>query len=127
MEALNAESISKAILGKLEQTGLDYKGYLVGMGFDGASVMSGKLGGVQKLIRDKSPMAYYLHCYAHRLNLVLIDTTKVVRQAGDFFSLLEQLYIFISNSIVHENFVKLQKEIHPGEKIRELQSLCETR
>ena len=127
MEALNAESISKAILGKLEQMGLDYKGCLVGMGFDGASVMSGKLGGVQKLIKDKSPMAYYLHCYAHRLNLVLIDTTKLVRQADDFFSLLEQLYIFISNSIVHENFVKLQKEMHPGEKIRELQSLSETR
>jgi len=88
MEALNAESISKAILGKLEQMGLDYKGCLVGMGFDGASVMSGKLGGVQKLIRDKSPMAYYLHCYAHRLNLVIIDITKVVRQADDFFSLL---------------------------------------
>ena len=127
MEALNAESISKAILGKLEQMGLDYKGCLVGMGFHGASVMSGKLGGVQKLIRNKSPMAYYLHCYTHRLNLVLIDTTKVVRQADDFFSLLEQLYIFISNSIVHENFVKLQKEMHPGEKIRELQSLSETR
>ena len=72
-------------------------------------------------------MAYYLHCYADRLNLVLIDTTKVVRQADDFFSLLEQLYIFISNSIVHENFVKLQKEMHPGEKIRELQRLSETR
>jgi len=83
MEALNAESISKAIFGKLEQMGLDYKGCLVGMGFNGASVMSGKLGGVQKLIRDKSPMAYYLHCYAHRLNLALIDTTKVVRQADN--------------------------------------------
>ena len=85
------------------------------------------LGGVQKLIRDNSPKAYYLHCYAHRLILVLIDTTKVVRQADDFFSLLEQLYIFISNSIVHENFVKLQKEMHHGEKIRELESLSETR
>ena len=107
--------------------GLDYKGCLVGMGFDGASVMSGKLGCVQKLIRDKKPMAYYLHCYAHRLNLVLIHTTKVVRQADDFFSLLEQLYIFISNSIVYENVVKLQKEMHPGEKIRKLRSLSETR
>ena len=107
--------------------GLDYNGCLVGMGFDGASVMNGKLGGVQKLIKDNSPMAYYLHYYAHRLNLLLIDTTKVVRQADDFLSLLEQLYIFISNPTVHDNFVKLQKEMHPGEKIRELQSLSETR
>ena len=41
--------------------GLDYKGCLVGIGFDGASAMNGKLGGVQKLIKDKAQMAYYFH------------------------------------------------------------------
>ena len=127
MESLDAESTCKAILSKLERMGLDYKGCLVGMGFDGASVMSGKLGGVQKLIKDKAPMAYYVHCYAHRLNLILIDTVKVVPHADNVFSLLEKLYIFVSNSIVHECFISLQKEMHPGEKIQELQNLSETR
>ena len=71
MEALNAESISKAILSKLEQMGLDYKGCLVGMIFDGASVMSGKLGGVQKLILCWSiPLTLYhkLMISSHYLN-----------------------------------------------------------
>ena len=87
--------------------------------------MSGRLGGVQKLIKDTAPMAYYLHCYGHRLNLVLVET--VVPQADDFFSLLEQLYIFVSNSVVHERFISLQKEMHPEEIIRELQNLSVNR
>ena len=78
MESVDAESTCKAILRKLERMGLDYKGCLVGMGFDGASVMSGKLGGVQTLIKEKAPMANYVHCCAHRLNLVLIDTVKII-------------------------------------------------
>ena len=98
-----------------------------GMGFDGASVMSGELGGAQKLIKDKAPMACYVHCYAHRLNLVLIDTVNVVPYTDNFFSLLEKVYIFVSKSIVHECVIWLQKEMHPGEKIRELQNRSETR
>eukprot|EP00795_Rhopilema_esculentum_P008271 gene8271-14227_t len=43
MKELDAQSMSKAIFSKLEQMGLDYKGCLIGMGFDGASVMSGRL------------------------------------------------------------------------------------
>ena len=65
MEALDAESMSNPIFSKFGRMGLDYKGCLVGMGFDGTSVMSGKLGGVQHVIKDKAPIAYYFHCYAH--------------------------------------------------------------
>ena len=42
---------------------------------DGASVMSGKEKGVQKLLRDAVGNAcLFVHCYAHRLNLVLSTT-----------------------------------------------------
>ena len=62
--------------------------------------MSGRCTGVQTRIRNEAPLAYYVHCYAHHLNLVIVDTVKEVPQAADFFSLLEQLYIFISNATV---------------------------
>ena len=64
---LDAASITDTILRSLEMLGLDYKSSLAGLGFDGASVMSGKLSGVQKRIRGKAPSAYYVHCYGHRL------------------------------------------------------------
>ncbi|KAG7162259.1 hypothetical protein Hamer_G030531, partial [Homarus americanus] len=87
MVSLDAASITDVILKSLEKLGLDYKSSLVGLGFDGASVMSGGISGVQKLIHDKAPFAYY----GHRLNLVLINAAKYMPQAAEFFSLLEEL------------------------------------
>jgi hypothetical protein len=42
---------------------------LIGQSYDGASVMSGKLGGVQIKIKETYPNAHCIHCYAHQLNL----------------------------------------------------------
>ncbi|XP_066955205.1 uncharacterized protein [Macrobrachium rosenbergii] len=127
MDLLDAASITDIILKSLDKLGLDYKSSLVGLGFDGASVMSGGISGVQKRIRDKAPFAYYIHCYGHRLNLMLINVAKYVPQAAEFFSLLEELYIFASNSVVHEKFILIQREMLPEEQVRELQHLSDTR
>ncbi|XP_066974245.1 zinc finger MYM-type protein 1-like [Macrobrachium rosenbergii] len=127
MDLLDAASITDIILKSLDKLGLDYKSSLVGLGFDGASVMSGGISGVQKRIRDKAPFVYYIHCYGHRLNLVLINVAKYVPQAAEFFSLLEELYIFASNSVVHEKFILIQREMLPEEQVRELQHLSDTR
>ena len=124
---LDAASITDIILKSLEKLDLDYKSSLVGLGFDGASVMSGGISGVQKRIQDKAHFAYYVHCYGHRLNLVLISVAKYVPQASEFFSLLEELYVFASNSVVHEKFLSIQREMFPEEQVRELQHLSDTR
>ena len=124
---LDAAHITDVILRSLGQLGLDYKSSLVGLGFDGASVMSGGTSGVQKRIREKAPLAYYVHCYGHRLNLVLINVVKHVPQAAEFFSLLEELYVFASNSVVHVRFLAIQKEMFRQEQVRELQHLSDTR
>ena len=111
MDKLDAENIAGAILSKLDKFGLDYRSSLVGMGFDGASVMSGRVKGVQKRIRDKAPSAYYVHCHGHRLNLVLVSSCKAVPEADDFFCVLEKLYILMSNSVVHNRFVDIQRYV----------------
>ena len=127
MDKLDAENIAGAILSKLDKFGLDYRSSLVGLGFDGASVMSGRVKGVQKRIRDKVPSAYYVHCHGHRLNLVLVSLCKAVPEADDLFCVLEKLYILMSNSVVHSRFVDIQRDTFPGERIRELQHLSDTR
>ena len=127
MMQLDAAYITDIILKTLEKLGLEYKSSLVGLGFDGASVMSGAVSGVQKRIREKAPFAYYVHCHGHRLNLVLISMAKYVPQVSEFFILLEALYVFASNSVVHEKFITIQQEMFPGEQERELQHLSDTR
>ena len=49
------------------------------------SVMSGHCTGVQTRVREFAPYAAYIHCYAHVLNLVLVDSVKSVTHASEFF------------------------------------------
>lgn len=49
----------------------NYKSKLIAQCYDGASVMSGHLNGLQVRIKEVAPQAVFVHCLAHRLNLVL--------------------------------------------------------
>lgn len=78
--------------------------------YDGASVMSGRLGGVSAKILELNSSAVYIHCCAHRLNLALVDTSKAVPTIADFFVLIEKLYVFIAASSTHSIFLEKQKQ-----------------
>lgn len=93
--SLNAESLSKYILDTLKQNGLDPQN-IISKGYDGASVMSGCCSGVQQRIKEIAPQAAYVHCYAHCLNLVLVDCTKSVSDACEFFSHRNSLCIHVN-------------------------------
>ena len=128
--SLDACSLSEFILNSLRENGIDPK-CIVSQGYDGASVMSGHCAGpgVQRYICDIVPHATctYVHCYAHCLNLVLVDSTKRVSEASDFFSLTETLYVFLSRSVTHAIFRKKQSELQPHRPQRQLQRLSNTR
>ena len=100
-KGLNASSLACYIQDLIQQYDLDPTA-MVSQGYDGASVMSGACSGVQKRVREYAPYAIYIHCYAHVLNLVLVDSVKSVQSASEFFSLLEALYVFISTSKVQD-------------------------
>uniref|UniRef100_A0A3B5QKP1 DUF4371 domain-containing protein n=1 Tax=Xiphophorus maculatus TaxID=8083 RepID=A0A3B5QKP1_XIPMA len=126
-DSLDAEDLTKMIVGCLEKHGLDYRNNLVGQGYDGASVMSGKHSGVAARIKNDAKFAFYVHCNAHCLNLVLVDVVKSVPEAEDFFSLLQNIYKFVTGSAVHTKWLAVQKELYPQEKPRELQRLIDVR
>ena len=83
--------------------------------------MSGHCAGVQKYNYDIVPHATYVHCYSHGLNLVLVDSTRRVSEASDFFSLMETLYVFLSRSVTHAILLKKQSELQPDHPPRQLQ------
>ncbi|XP_024195986.1 zinc finger MYM-type protein 1-like [Rosa chinensis] len=49
---------------------------LRGQGFDGASNMSGELNGLKTLILRENSNAFYVHCFAHQLQLALVAVAK---------------------------------------------------
>ena len=95
-ESLTAESLAMNILTTLRNYQLDPK-YIVSQGYDGASVMSGNCTGVQTRISEVAPQAIYVHCNAHCLNLCLVDSSKPICEASEFFVSLyrDSVYSFI--------------------------------
>ena len=85
LKGFDAKSITDAIEELLQSHTLG--GLLcVAQAYDGASVMSGEVGGVQARFRELHPEAVYVHCYAHQFNLVLCYTCKAVPAASKFLS-----------------------------------------
>ena len=74
-----------------------------------------------------APNATCVHCYAHCLNLALVDCVRNVQDASEFFALMELLYIFMSSSKAHALYLKKQVELHPAKQTCQLQWLSDTR
>jgi hypothetical protein len=58
---------------------------LRGQGYDGASNMKGEFNGLQALFLKDCPYAYYVHFYAHCLQLALVAASKDVVPVSQFF------------------------------------------
>ena len=121
---LNSEAIFSYIMTGLQDIDIDISN-CVSQCYDGASVMSGCNTGVRKRVTDVNPKAIYIHCHAHQLNLVLVDSCKSLNHASEFFSLLQCLYNHISSSIPHSVFMAKQQEL--GLKVVQLKKLSDTR
>lgn len=88
---LDAAGLSKKIIQCLERYGLDYKSNLAGQGYDGAAVMSGRCNGVAARIKAEAKHAFYVHCNAHCLNLVIVDSVKAVLEVDCFFCIAAKI------------------------------------
>ena len=69
-----------------------------GQSYDNASNMSGKYSGLQERIRERNPLADYIPCFAHSLNLVGHSAVDNTSAASKFFELVENVYCFFSAS-----------------------------
>nr|CAH7751058.1 unnamed protein product [Callosobruchus chinensis] len=93
----DAVSLSKCIKTILKQV-IDKPEKLISQSYDGASVMSGCHSSVQTLIKSDYKFAFYVHCYAHQLNLILSQATSQNQEVRVFFSNLSDIANFFSHS-----------------------------
>ena len=93
---LSANSITHEILERISKIGLNIINY-VGQGCDGASSFSGYLNGVAKQIRESAPMATYVHCASHVLNLVL-NESSTLPSIRNLFDTISNIITFINES-----------------------------
>ncbi|KAJ7344823.1 hypothetical protein JRQ81_000773 [Phrynocephalus forsythii] len=69
-----------------------------GQGYDNGANMKGKNIGLQRKILDINPRAFYVPCAAHSLNLVVNDAAKSSLEVTNFFSVVQEIYVFFSGS-----------------------------
>ncbi|GBP15113.1 Retrovirus-related Pol polyprotein from transposon TNT 1-94 [Eumeta japonica] len=91
-----ADQLSQSILEFIDQ--FNCKEKLVGQSYDGAAVMSGAQGGVQTKIKLQCPMAVFIPCYAHVLNLVLSRSLENIPELKQFFGHINYIIIFYKST-----------------------------
>ncbi|XP_044355557.1 52 kDa repressor of the inhibitor of the protein kinase isoform X3 [Triticum aestivum] len=85
-----------------------------GQGYDGASNMSGEFNGLQAKIMNENKSAYYVHCFAHKLNLVVVAIAKKIFEVGDFFDMVSVLLNVVGASCKRKD----QLREHHQEEVR---------
>ena len=63
--------------------------------------MNGKYSRLQARIWERNPLADYIPCFAHSLNLVGHSAVDNISAASKFFELVEKVYCFFSASTHH--------------------------
>ncbi|XP_016199774.1 zinc finger MYM-type protein 1-like [Arachis ipaensis] len=62
-----------------------------GQGYDGAGNMQGEFNGLKTFILKENSYAFYVHCFAHQLQLALVMVAKKQVEIALFFNLLTNL------------------------------------
>ncbi|XP_045471730.1 zinc finger MYM-type protein 1-like [Harmonia axyridis] len=123
---MTGSGLANLIITALKNHGLECC-HMVGQGYDGAAAMSGYLQGAQAYIRQECPLALYVHCSAHSLNLSIADSCSekdvrncigIVQSVGSYFRHSAQRTAILKDKI---------RELMPTDHQKSLLAMCETR
>lgn len=95
--SMTGQSLFNLIQDVLTRLGLSFE-YLRGQCYDGGSNMSGVKSGVKARILAEQPLALYIHCTAHALNLALQDSSKSVQLIRDCLQWVHDVGLMIKDS-----------------------------
>ena len=116
-------TLAAMLEGVLKGYSLDLK-YLRGQAYDGAANMAGAYNGTQAIIKRTQPLALYLHCSAHCVNLVteaLCQASSIIRNA---LGVCNEIGTLVSSSHTLRRLLAASSTDTPYIKLR---PLCPTR
>ena len=112
---VNAEALTRYLLQFLGDKGVSIQ-KLRGLGFDGASTMSGNKSGVQIRMRRHSPNALFVHCRCHQLQLASLHAAKQHNEVQRVFGTLLTIWkTFHYSPKKAEKLVEIQAELNAPE------------
>ena len=110
LESANAIAMSEKIINALNEHQIDTRKLLC-QTYDGAAVMAGVHGGVQRLISDAVGREVpFIHCFNHQLHLAVLDTVSANELGRKYYDIVEQLYKLFRRLAV--------KNVYEGETLK---------
>ncbi|XP_062395997.1 52 kDa repressor of the inhibitor of the protein kinase-like [Sardina pilchardus] len=103
-EGRDAQSVFDVLIENMQD--YNFKEKLVAQTYDGAAVLPSALNGLQAKVKEMAPSAMFVHCYAHRLNLVLSQGAKCLPECRMFFASLSGIATFFSKSTKRMSFLE---------------------
>ena len=89
------------------------------------ATMSGEISGVQRRIQDSFPeVKYFVHCYSHLLNLVIVNTCSSVVEARNVMTIFGKITWFVCG--VSKRKAILKKEVQQDDKDLDFDLLYES-
>ncbi|KAE9521905.1 hypothetical protein AGLY_017712 [Aphis glycines] len=97
---------------------INWREHLCTQSYNGAACMQGVYSGLSYI---------YIWCFAHQLNLVVIDTCDCCEDTRNFFGEIRSLVTYLRARKRTSTFVKNQKELYPKEQVLHLRNFSDTR
>lgn len=106
---------------------IDWKKNLYAQAYDGAAAMQGIYFGLKTLIQQQNPKAIYVWCFAHLLNLVVVNTCDSCVDTKNFLGDVQALVFFIKAHKKTAIFVECQKKLYENKRVQRMKSFSDTR
>ncbi|XP_050065203.1 zinc finger MYM-type protein 1-like [Aphis gossypii] len=106
---------------------IDWETNLCAQSYDGAASMQGKYSGVRSYVQEKNPNAIYIWCFAHVLNLVVVDTCDKCLSVRNFFGEVQSLISYMRARKRTAIFLEQQTKCYPSERPCRIKNFSTTR
>ncbi|XP_060872268.1 zinc finger MYM-type protein 1-like [Metopolophium dirhodum] len=110
-----------------EKHNINWKTQMIAQTYDGAASMQGKYSGLKTRIQAENPKAMFTWCFAHKLNLVIVDTCDCCINTNTFFGDDGALIEFMRARKRTAEFVECQEILNPREQKRRIKRFSNTR
>ena len=123
---ISGRNLSDKIKSTLNRFGVGLS-CLRGQAYDGAGNMAGSVNGTASLISAESPLAIYLHCASHCLNLAVVKSLEVT-SVRNMMGVIGRVYQFVAAHPKHQRaFTKAITDHQPSSTSQKLNDMCRTR
>eukprot|EP00731_Ephydatia_muelleri_P022950 Em0015g533a len=122
---MTGEAVASTILQKLDELGLNCDN-LRGQGYDGSGSMAGIRKGASSIVLQKYPLATYIHCCSHILNLSIASSCSVVL-VRNMMGTVSEVSKFFEHGKRQDKLEEVIESELPEVRKKRVKPLCRTR